>query len=146
MNEVTGSVVEARAAGAYARSEALASSVRATDPVRPRFAIGGAAPKPGRASPLGEAASDPAAPAITVEGEFGASRSGPGLLGALTNFLARVFAQAPETATGQASSRLAGLRAYAQSGVAALSGETAVEVMTPSLPRLSSGRTLDLSV
>lgn len=149
MDKVTGSVVEARAgvearaAGAYARAETL-TPARPVEPVRPEFRVpeGDGAAKTGKAW-VAESA-DRAAP------EAGArprGESGPGLLGALTNFLARAFGQPTEAEGLQASSRLAGLRTYARFAVGKGGTEQAgVELMSPSLPRLSSGRALDLSV
>lgn len=160
MNEVTGSGldaragfdargVDARAAGAYARAEALAASAP-IEPVRPGFRIldGDGPAKTGQARPQA-AGTDPhrGAPATEAGGERPRAENGPGLLGALTNFLARAFGQPTETDGAQASARLAAVRSYAQSAVGKVGTErTGVELISPSLPTLSSGRTLDLSV
>lgn len=160
MNKVTGSGldaragfdargVDARAAGAYARAEALAASAP-VNPVRPGFKIldGDGPARTGQAPPQA-AGTDPhrAASAAEAGGERPRAENGPGLLGALTNFLARAFGQPTETEGAQASSRLTALRSYAQSAVGRGGTEQAgVELISPSLPRLSSGRTLDLSV
>lgn len=161
MNKVTGSVldaragfdartgVDARAAGAYARAEALAASAP-IDPVRPGFKIldGDGPARAGRARPQAAGTDLPrAAPEAEAGGERPRAENGPGLLGALTNFLARAFSQPTETEGAQASSRLAALRSYARFAVGRGGMEqTGVELISPSLPRLSSGRTLDLSV
>lgn len=147
MNEVTSSVLDARsvldgrAAGAYARAEALVppGPVRPADAVRPRFAVsdGDKAAKAGAAA-TADTADNPASEPLAA----GTPRSG--LLGALTNFLARVFAQegGADAATAPAAS---GLRAYARA--AATPAEPAgVEIASPGFPRLSSGRALDLTV
>lgn len=169
MNEVTTSVLGARAVidarveadarargadmrarGAYARAEALVppGPVRAIDPVRPRFSeVDG-----GKAAETAEAAS----PSVEAETRAEASERtaadgaqtarGPGLLGALTNFLARVFGQSGEADSVAPSAVLSGLRAYAP-GAAAMAGDPAgVEISSPGFPRLSSGRALDLTV
>lgn len=148
MNEVSGTVVDLRGAGAYARADALSSAVpiRSVDPARPRFAVvdgGNAAKAQGRPQATGlptDSASDAQQAPAPAE-------RGPGLLGALTGFLVRAFSPASEVEASQASSLLNGLRAYARAALGQGGSQQAgVEVISPSLPRLSSGRSLDLSV
>jgi hypothetical protein len=157
---------DARARGAYARADALVPSgpVRAIDPTRPRFpAVDGKAAKPeddgnavktqdgGNTARVGEAAarftqSDNGAAAPPTDDGSQQGARGPGLLGALTNFLARVFGQSGDGDNAAPSSVLSGLRTYARNAAVMTTEPTGVEVSSPGFPRLSSGRALDLTV
>lgn len=146
------------AAGAYARAERLVVSipVRAIDPTRQRFGVDdqvaadraptGPRPEGGAADGDGASSSSSGGNAAT-----GWGRAGFGLLGAVTSFLARMFAQSDaggETAApAPAVQAQAGVQAYVRAaGVVDGGNYRGVEVLSPSFPRLSSGRALDLSV
>lgn len=142
------------AAGAYAQAERLVVSipVRAIDPTRKRFevedqtAAGQAPVKPRPDSEQSEGESSAGGAQAGLTGGWG--RSGSGLLGALTSFLTRMFAQASEsTASAAATSPQAGVAAYARAAIGAEAQQSgAAEVLSPSYPRLASGRAIDLTV
>lgn len=138
------------AAGAYAQAERLAVSipVRAIDPARQRFQVrdqvaAGEAPVQSRI----ESDADGESPAQSAGRQGGGARGGFGLLGAFTSFLARMFAQ-PESGSASTVAVATGAQAYARTANAtAMTGDFgAAEVLSPSFPRLSSGRAVDLTV
>ncbi len=74
---------------------------------------------------------------------------GQGSTQALSAFVTQSLAQSQDQAAGpsEASRTNAAIAAYARAGgSAAVPPDTSVEVIAPSLPTLSSGRTLDLAV
>lgn len=149
------SISQTNAAAAYGRTEFLGASipVRPTDPIRPRFQV--------KDEVAADQAEDPPR-TISAEGDeqaaaesSGSSRQsaagfGSGLLGAFTSFLARFFGQGEaETTTSASSSSTAmqnGVAAYGRAAASGLDGAASTEVLSPSFPRLASGRALDLSV
>lgn len=151
MNEVTSSVLDVRASvnvratGAYARAEGLVppGPVRPIDAVRPRFTVqdGDKPAKVADAPESAEAAENGPDGAAAVAARGG---RGPGLLGALTNFLSRMFAQ--ETESGADVVAASGLRAYARAAAKAAVESPGIEVASPGFPRLSSGRAVDLTI
>ncbi|MBF0326500.1 hypothetical protein [Magnetospirillum moscoviense] len=155
MREIDTSSAALRAANAFARTAALApeaSPIRPADPARPRFEVGGRAAQtdPQTIRPAsGQPAANDDLPADQggVTARQGSREQG-GLIGALTAFVAKVLGQRGESEGALASSRLAGQRAYDVATGRAKPNTAAIapEVMTPSLPTLSSGRVLDLSV
>ncbi len=160
MREIETSSAALRATNAFARTAALGSEtapVRPADPARPRFDVGGRAAQadaefvrpdtPQPAAPQSAANDDLPGGRGNVADRPGARGHG-GLVGALTAFVAKVLGQSGGAEGALPSSRLAGMRAYGTAtGRAQPSGMSiAPEVMTPSLPTLSSGRVLDLSV
>lgn len=153
MADLAMSISQTNAAAAYGRTEFLGASipVRPTDPIRPRFQV------------KDEVAADQAEDqprTISAEGneqaaaESSGSRQsaagfGSGLLGAFTSFLARFFGQGEAETTTIASSSTAmqnGVAAYGRAAASGLEGAATAEVLSPSFPRLASGRALDLSV
>ncbi len=154
MSESGLTISQISAAGAYARSERLAAEsipVRAIDPTRRRFQVDDQTaakqtaaqtrPEPESADADGQSAS------AFGGGKSGGGWGGGGLLGAVTSFLARMFAQ-PETGSAAASSSAqAGALAYARTAANVPFGNyNDAEVLSPNFPRLSSGRALDLTV
>lgn len=140
------------AAGAYARAERLAVTipVRAIDPTRQRFQVGEqVAEDPSvqsRAAADGTDADGAASERAEGGQSDGRSRGGFGLIGAFTSFLARMFAQS-DTEPAALTSAKAGVQAYARVAKATSSGDFgAPEVLSPSFPRLSSGRAVDLVI
>ena len=68
-------------------------------------------------------------------------------MGAVTSFLARMFAQPEPDAAAASSSAQAGALAYARTAASVPFGNyNDAEVLSPNFPRLSSGRALDLTV
>ncbi|MCR6633118.1 MAG: hypothetical protein NVV74_25465 [Magnetospirillum sp.] len=147
------------AAGAYARADTLVATlpVRAIDPTRPRFQMGDEVAgdeKAAKARPQGEAAD--ATDADGTAGSFdrtqerpatGWGRTGFGLLGAFTSFLARVFSQSDAGQVTAGASLRSGLQAYARAAGTSAADETGgAEILPPSFPRLASGRRVDLTV
>lgn len=144
------------AAGAYVRSERLVAEsipVRAIDPTRQRFQVDDQKAADQTAADsraeADAAEADGQSPSSSRGGKASTGWGGSGLLGAFTSFLARMFAQ-PETTVESspgASSAQAGAQAYARAAGAMPYGNyNGPEVLSPSLPRLSSGRALDLTV
>jgi hypothetical protein len=120
--------------------------VRAIDPVRRRLP-GAEEAAQSRAqvfAPDYDGADDFTASA--QEERRGGARGGFGsLLGAFTSFIATLFAQADTEAAAQpTASAQAATAAYGRGSI--LPAVAAYEVLPPSLPRLSSGRALDLTV
>lgn len=142
------------AAGAYAQAERMAASipVRPIDPTRRRFQVEDqAAAKKAAAEtrPDAESADADGAAPQGAEGRAasGWGRGGFGLVGAVTSFLARLFSQGEDGAAPPAAASVqAGAQAYARAAGAPLAYDGGAEVLMPSLPRLSSGRALDLTV
>ncbi|MBC7953396.1 MAG: hypothetical protein H7Z12_16445 [Rhodospirillaceae bacterium] len=141
-------------AGAYARAAMLgpAIPVRAIDPTRQRFQVKGEAEQAKTQSEVAQSPVDQSdeQAVFSTNGDQsgGSSRGGFGLLGAFTSFLVRMFAQQPdsEAAAPATTTVQAGIQAYARSAGPLPANENGVEVMSPSFPRLSSGRAVDLSV
>lgn len=140
------------AAGAYAQADRLVVSipVRAIDPTRKRFEVEdqtAAEQAPVRERSEAESSDEQSASGGS-QGRLtgGWSRAGFGLLGAFTSFLTRVFAQG-ETAAASTSAQ-AGIQAYTRAAGNAAANQAAgrAEVLSPSFPRLSSGRAIDLTV
>ncbi len=122
------------------------SPVRAIDPVRRRLPSTEEAGQSGNEPfvPFNAAGDDFAIPAPADK--RGGARGGFGsLLGAFTSFVASLFSQSEVPAAQPApASMQAATAAYSRGAV--LPEIAAYEVLSPSLPRLSSGRALDLSV
>lgn len=145
---------QTQAAAATARAERLAVSipVRAIDPARQRFQVderpaAETAPADSRAE--AESSDADGSPQAQGRAAGGWGRGGFGLVGAFTSFLARVFSQGEGDDAPAASSPTAlqaGVQAYARAAGTVAANYPGVEVLSPSLPRLSSGRALDLSV
>ena len=154
MSESGLTISQISAAGAYARSERLAAEsipVRAIDPTRRRFQVDDQTaakqtaaqtrPEPESADADGQSAS------AFGGGKSGGGWGGGGLLGAVTSFLARMFAQPEPDAAAASSSAQAGALAYARTAANVPFGNyNDAEVLSPNFPRLSSGRALDLTV
>lgn len=143
------SATQVSAAGAYARADSLVVTipVRPTDPTRPRFQVRDQV----AADQTGGQVADELPPDDQSSGSGGqgaaarGARGGVGLLGAVTSFLARMFAQS-DTDAPSAPMRT-GAQAYARaSSAAAVAAFDTVDIVSPSFPRLSSGRALDLTV
>lgn len=153
MREIETSSTALRAADAFARAAALApdpAPIRPADPARPRFEVGGrpAQADPQLVRPAARHAANDDLPSQDAVGDRPSSRSQGGLIGALTAFVAKVLGQKSEAEAAQPSTMLAGMRAYAAATGRAQPNLQAVapEVVAPSLPTLSSGRILDLSI
>lgn len=154
MGELSTSSLDSRTAPLQVRPNASAA-LRASDPVKERLLVG----EDGVPRRQDGMAVDDQAAAFNVDadesaGVYGgqqqassaASAGGRGLLGAFTNFLSKIFGQGD--GNGAASTRLAGMDAYGRATAqqaTTLSGLSA-ELQTPGLPRLASGRVLDLTV
>ncbi len=142
------------AAGAYAQADRLVVTipVRPIDPTRQRFQVAErdaaeqTAARKARADDTDADESRSGAGQGPVTGGWG--RGGFGLVGAFTSFLARMFAQPEaEQADSASSAQADGVRAYAQTAGAVMTGDSmAGEILSPSFPRLSSGRAVDLTV
>lgn len=143
---------QTQAAAATARAERLVVSipVRAIDPARQRFQVDerpAADTVPaGRRAEADSVDADGSPPQGRAAGGWG--RGGFGLVGAFTSFLTRMFSQAEgDGAVASAATTLrAGTQAYARAAGTVAANYPGVEVLSPSLPRLSSGRAIDLSV
>jgi hypothetical protein len=139
-------------ADAYARAAMLAPAipVRPIDPARQRFQVKAEAEQAKNQQEVAQSPSDQTgeqAVFSTGDDQSGrGSRGGFGLLGALTSFLTRMFAQPEAEAAPTATTVQAGIQAYARSAGPMPANENGIEVMSPSFPRLSSGRAVDLSV
>lgn len=140
------------AAGAYAQADRLVASipVRAIDPTRQRFQVEDQSSSE-NASTGAQDATDGG------DGSFSSSsqsqgqaattgRFGYGLVGAVTSFLARIFGQGETTQTSAAASMQSGTQAYARAAGAVPLQDGGTEILSPSFPRLSSGRAVDLVV
>lgn len=132
-------------AGAYGSAGRLgyAVPVRPVDPVRQRPQV--------KDDVAAQQANDQSAAANQANGQSAAgdnaargARANFSLLGALTSFLASMFAQ-PAGEAAAATSMQAGIQAYARSA-GPVPSDQGVEVISPSFPRLSSGRAVDLTV
>lgn len=138
-------------AGAYARTAMLASAipVRPIDPTRQRFQVKSeveAQQAKDQSAAVQTDQADEQFATSTDQASSGGSRGGFGLLGAFTSFLARMFAQ-PETEAAAATSMQTGIQAYSRSaGSVPVNENGGIEVMSPSYPRLASGRAIDLTV
>lgn len=143
------------AAGAYAQADRLAVTipVRAIDPTRQRFQVedqATAQQAPDKARANGDTV-DGEVPSSTQgksggQGKSASGGGGFGLLGAVTSFLARMFGQADASQATAAASVSSGVQAYARAAGAGLTDSNGAEVLSPSFPRLSSGRAVDLTV
>lgn len=146
------SISQANAAGAYARSELLGATipVRPADPVRQRFQVADQTAADQADAQSQSAATDPDQQSAAGKSAGGSLfGSGSGLLGAFTSFLARFFGQGEAETAGAGTSATAlrtGAEAYGRAASIAVNDNPGIEVLSPSFPRLSSGRTLDLSV
>lgn len=152
MSDISASALDPRAAPLAIRP-AASDAVRAADPTKERFQVG--------ERKVGKRDAEPAASdlvqAFAVDADETAAfaapargRGGRGLLGAFTSFLAKMFTQGETQTDSVASTRLAGIGAYGQANAtapqpAALTG-FAAEIQAPGLPRLASGRVLDLTI
>lgn len=154
MGDLTTSSLDPRAAPLQIRPAASAA-VRATDPSKERFQVGDK-----KVAHQDAAAVEDQTERFTIDsaesGDFSSAdiesrsaRGGRGLLGAFTNFLAKIFTQNDGAADSAASTRLTGIGAYGQANsqqntnlLTGFSGD----IQAPGLPRLASGRILDLSV
>ncbi|MBC7951435.1 MAG: hypothetical protein H7Z12_06370 [Rhodospirillaceae bacterium] len=139
-------------AGAYARAAMLGPviPVRIIDPTRQRFQVKPEAEQangqPTAAQSAADQSDEQAALSSTGEDSSRGSRGGFGLLGAFTSFLVRMFAQPETEAAAPTATVQAGIQAYARSAGPMPANENGVEVMSPSFPRLSSGRAVDLTI
>lgn len=139
--------VEVRAASAVSR----AAAVSATQATQPRFdlldpALVGGRPTSSRTR-TGDATEQKSSSNRSSGGD-GADNQGKSAKAApYTAFLAQSLAQSDSDAGASTSSvRTAGLSAYARSTGGNPAATPGVEVLSPSLPPLSSGRALDLAV
>lgn len=154
---------QSSAAGAYARAEQLvvAVPVRAIDPTRRRFQLDDESVAKKSVDQSRADGDEQSGASFQQDAAVSPARSGFGLLGGLTSFFARFFGQSAtaksgaEAGAGQsdanqpvaAASMRAGIQAYARTATAsALNQAGAFEVFSPSFPRLSSGRALDLTI
>jgi len=152
LGEIDTSSTAVRATDAFARTAALVpeavSPPRPAGAVRPRFDVAGqgaSADAAVRATPRPPDA-DGRPDDLSSAGAAG-RRSRGGLIGALTSFVAKVLGQGGDGDAATPSAMLAGMRAYARAAGQPQSPPTeTMDVLSPSLPRLSSGRVLDLSV
>ena len=152
MGDITTSGLDPRTAPLRIRPAAT-DAVRAADPTKERFQVG---ERKVANSDAGTVEQDQL-PSFTVDADESGvfvsparGRAGRGLLGAFTSFLAKMFTQGDNGADTAASTRLTGIGAYGQANTqqrqaAPLSG-FAADIQAPGLPRLASGRVLDLSV
>lgn len=152
MGDLTTSPLDPRNAALQIRPTASAA-LRPADPTRERFQVGDNKV----ASQDAEAVEDRSGPfAVDADGtgDLGAeavrqksARGGRGLLGAFTNFLAKIFTQADGAADSAASVRLNGIGAYGRANAQqpqSTATQTMDNVQNPGFPRLASGRVLDL--
>lgn len=154
MGDITTNAADPRVATVPIRPTASAA-LRASDPAKERLEVGEKRIANGNATSTDERVSQ-----FTLDGDESSvfsvdqanersARGGRGLLGALTNFLAKMFTQADQGGESAASSRLNGLGAYAQANgqqAANMTSGSNAEIQSPGFPRLASGRLLDLSV
>lgn len=138
------------AAGAYAQADRLAVSipVRPVDPTRRRFQVedqATAQDAPAEAQSGTESTEGEASSAGQGKSGSGFGTSGFGLIGAVTSFLARLFGQAEGDPAGTTTSVRSGAQAYARAA-ATVTEDNGTEVLSPSYPRLASGRAVDLTV
>lgn len=143
------------AAGAYAQADRLAVTipVRAIDPTRQRFQVedqATAQEAPDKAGANAEATDREVSSSTEgktgTQGKSASGGGGFGLLGAVTSFLARMFGQSDASQTTAATSVSSGVQAYTRAAGATLTDNNGTEVLSPSFPRLSSGRAVDLTV
>ncbi|CDK99057.1 protein of unknown function [Magnetospirillum gryphiswaldense MSR-1 v2] len=152
MGDLTTSPLDPRNAALQIRPTASAA-LRPADPTRERFQVGDNKV----ANQDSEAVEDRGGQfAIDADetGGLGAqavrqksARGGHGLLGAFTNFLAKIFTQADGTADSAASVRLNGIGAYGRANAQqpqSAATQAMDNVQNPGFPRLASGRVLDL--
>lgn len=137
-------------AGAQARAESLArlGMVRPADPVRQRFPLEDESKTRARQTQDGQS---PLADDGAGERSKGFTGGlGSGLLGAFTSFLARFMGQAEtggQSTVPSAITQGTGIDAYARANdLVGNDQDQGPDLLTPGLPRLSSGRALDLSV
>ncbi|WP_173980835.1 hypothetical protein [Magnetospirillum sp. UT-4] len=152
MGDLLSAPVEVRAAGAQARAAAavVAVPVRPIDPARPRFEVedGGQAARKAPAKPEAESFRDQIQPGRPFPDMPVSGRRGPGLVGAFTAFVAKLFTQDTASAGLEASAVLNGARAYGRAARPTAQPDTqpGMDILSPSFPRLASGRILDLTV
>lgn len=153
MGDMSTSPLDPRNAALQIRPTASAA-LRPTDPTKERFQVGDNKVANQDAGAVEDQASQFSVDA-DESGGLGteavrqkSARGGRGLLGAFTNFLAKIFTQADGGADSAASTRLNGIGAYgranAQQPQMAQLSQSLDNVQNPGLPRLASGRVLDL--
>ena len=154
MGGITTNAVDPRTAPYPIRPTATAA-LRPTDPTKERLEVGDEQAAGSNAAGVDQNAasftldSDETSAFSVTQTDERSARGGRGLIGALTNFLAKIFTQSDQSSDTSASTRLAGVGAYTQSNnqqSAALTGSLGAEVQSPGFPKLASGRILDLSV
>jgi len=124
--------------------------VRPIDPVRRRFPTAEEAGQSGVETFSQFGSEDESSASRAQDGRGRAARGGFGsLIGAATSFFASLFSQ-PEAEAARASQSASAMQAasaaYARTASAPAVQAASYEVLSPSLPRLSSGRAFDLSV
>ncbi len=157
MGDMSTSALERSVVPLQIRPNASAA-VRPTDPTKQRFQVGER--NVDKRDAAATEAEQSQSSAFTVDPDdidtsppqesLRTNRGGSGLLGAFTNFLAKIFTQADSGAEAAASNRLNGIGAYgranAQSPNANPFSGYGNDVQAPGLPRLASGRVLDLTI
>lgn len=141
------------AAGAYAQADRLVVSipVRAIDPTRQRFQVedqASAQDAPAKAQSGADAADGDGSSSSSTSSQSRPStgRTGFGLIGAVTSFLARMFGQGDAGQVAATTSAQNGAQAYAQAAGALTTEDGGAEILPPSFPRLASGRAIDLVI
>lgn len=152
MGDLTTSPLDPRNAALQIRPTATAA-LRPTDPTRERFEVGDnkvanqdAEAVEDRGGPFGVDADETGGLGAEAVRQKSA-RGGRGLLGAFTNFLAKIFTQADGAADSAASVRLNGIGAYGRANAQqpqSMTAQAMDNVQNPGFPRLASGRVLDL--
>lgn len=140
------------AAGAYAQADRLVASipVRAIDPTRQRFQVEdqtSAQDAPAKTQSGADAADgDGSSSSSSSPSQPSTGRTGFGLIGAFTSFLARMFGQGDTNQVDAAASAQSGAEAYQRAAGGVVAENSAAEILPPSFPRLASGRAVDLVV
>jgi len=157
VGDMSTSALERSVAPLQIRPNASAA-VRPADPTKDRFQVGER--NVGKRDTANVEAEQPQNTAFSVDADDTntsvpqvtqrTNRGGSGLLGAFTNFLAKIFTQGDTGADSAVSTRLNGIGAYgranAQTPAANPFSGYGNDVQAPGLPRLASGRVLDLSI
>lgn len=156
MGDITSTALDPRAQPLAIRPAATAA-VRAADPTKERFQVGERKVDKQESGAVEQDQSQ----AFTVESDESGvfqntavtgrtGRGGRGLLGAFTSFLAKMFTQSDAAGATGTAERMNGIGAYgranSQQQNANPLGGLIADVQAPGLPRLASGRVLDLSV
>lgn len=152
MGDLTTSPLDPRNAALQIRPTATAA-LRPTDPTKERFQVGDnkvanqdtgtVEDQTGQFSVDADETSGLGAEAVRQK----SARGGRGLLGAFTNFLAKIFTQADGATDSAASARLNGIGAYGRANAQhpqSMTTQAMDNVQNPGFPRLASGRVLDL--